>query len=292
MNSPIAAVDSRARRHPTAAFVLAAYALSWTVATPLIAGVVPSRMHLAVALGPAVAAVWVIWVLTGRQGLASLWSRLHDVRRVRSARWWLLAASPLAFLAIGLTVAGIAGDLPGDTQWNSGFDGQGWVVGLLGASVAFGVFEEIGWRGFLLPQLQVGRTASSATFLLWLIWAGWHAPMWLYHFDFEPFLAVGWLVGLYFGAVMLTCLHNSTNGSLAVVIVFHVSFNLASISAAEISDAATAIVSALVIVTTIITARRGGPTDLSRSGRFSFDPAEPSRQHDRAGAAAAEPLNS
>jgi len=259
------------RRHPVVAYVCLAYGLSWSVAVFLIADVVPEAVHLAVALGPAVAALTVSRVAGGRHAVVSLWVRIRDWRLVPSWRWWLLSVSPLGFLAVGIAVAGLAGDNPGSVDWEADFDGGGWVVGLLGASLAFGVFEEFGWRGFLLPSLQKSRSASMATFFVWLIWAGWHAPMFAYQFTFGPALAIGWLVGLYFGAVLLTCLHNSTHGSLAAVILFHATYDFASILGAAVADVAVAAVAALVVLTTIGVARWGGPADLSRYGRFIID---------------------
>jgi len=244
--------------------VVVAFAVSWLAAAPLVLDAVPPGFHLAVALGPAVAAVAVTAAVDGRRGLVMLWRRVRDLRRVPSWRWWLVAVSPLAFFVAGVAVAAALGTISVDDS----FDGMGWPLGLVGASVAFGVLEELGWRGFLLPRVQVGRTASRAALVVWLLWGAWHLPMFAYHFDVDPMSVVGWSVGLYFGTVLLTSLHNSTGGSLLAVMAFHVTFNLASISAAALSSVATTVVSLGVVVLTIGLARWGGPADLSRYGRF------------------------
>lgn len=265
--------DRRLVRRPTAIFVGTAYAISWAIALPLVVGAATEALHPLVAVGPAVAAVAVTGWSTGRPGLAALWRRLVDVDCVPGWRWWIVAASPIGFFLVAMVVSGFVGQGPGDVDWNSAFE-EGWLLGLVGSALAFGVFEEVGWRGFLLPRLQVGRSASMASLLLWLIWAGWHIPMFAYHFEFGPFLLIGWLASLYFGTVFLTFLHNSTAGSLLAVIVFHVALDLASIAAGAVSDLATAVVGAAVVGATILAARWGGPRDLSRRGRFEIvDPA-------------------
>lgn len=41
-----------------------------------------------------------------------------------------------------------------------------------------GGLEEIGWRGFLQPQLQKKLPVSLSTLILSVIWAIWHLPLW------------------------------------------------------------------------------------------------------------------
>lgn len=41
-----------------------------------------------------------------------------------------------------------------------------------------GGFEEIGWRGFLLPKLESLFSKITAPLILGVIWAGWHIPLW------------------------------------------------------------------------------------------------------------------
>jgi CAAX protease family protein len=268
--------------HPMLAYAVIAYLVSWTLAVPLIVEAVPPSFHLVVASGPAVAALLVTAVVAGREGIRALARRIVGWRAFPSWRWWLVALSPLGFLAVGLMITAIAGQLPESIDWAHGFDDGGWLIGLVGTAVAFGILEEIGWRGFLLPRLQSSHTASRASLILFAVWAGWHLPMFSYHFDFGPALVVGWAVSLYFGTVFLTFLLNSTRGSLVGVILFHISLDLATGLAGAISDVATMTVGALVVVATIAAARWGGSEDLSRYGRFTITdqapvPAGPAR---------------
>lgn len=42
--------------------------------------------------------------------------------------------------------------------------------------IIVGIFEELGWRGFLLPRLQRGRSALAAALIMGLMWLPWHLP--------------------------------------------------------------------------------------------------------------------
>jgi uncharacterized protein len=40
-----------------------------------------------------------------------------------------------------------------------------------------GAWEEPGWRGYALPNLQAGRSALLASLILGTVWAFWHLPL-------------------------------------------------------------------------------------------------------------------
>lgn len=41
------------------------------------------------------------------------------------------------------------------------------------------VGEELGWRGFLLGELEKNHRPLIASIILGLVWSGWHFPLWL-----------------------------------------------------------------------------------------------------------------
>lgn len=55
---------------------------------------------------------------------------------------------------------------------------QGIVGIILGAIFALG--EEIGWRGFLVPQLYKSRGFTKTSLIVGLIWGIWHLPVLLF----------------------------------------------------------------------------------------------------------------
>lgn len=210
--------------------------LSWAWLIPLaVTGAVvePGRgwpTHFPALLGPALAAVVVTAWAGGRRGLLDLARRATRVRV--PARWWVFAVSPV-LLAPGALV--IAGDpLPplGDFAVISGLP-AGW--GLLGVAVVVvlvnGFGEETGWRGFAVHTLQDRYSALVSTVMVAAAWAVWHVPMFFVLASFQEFSTVtlvGWLVGLFCGAIVLTWLFNRSGGSIAVVAVWHGAYNIVS----------------------------------------------------------------
>jgi membrane protease YdiL (CAAX protease family) len=252
----------RAPRHAVpgdvAAYVCVTVLATWAVVGPLVAvrfgwlDTAPAQLHALGALGPTIGAVTVLAATGGRRAVADLARRTTDVRRV-SAGWWLLAVSPLGFAAAAVAVAALLGGLRSAEP--------SVLAAGLGVSLAYGVFEEIGWRGFLLPRLQARQPAIVAAGWTFVVWAAWHLPMFAYRLP-GGIVALGWLIGLYFGSVWLAVVHNGTRGSVLACIVWHVCYDVASTGGAQVSDAIPAAVTVLVVIGTLIAVRRVGVPDL------------------------------
>jgi len=258
------------RRAPgdVVAYTVIAYVTTWILVAPLAAaglGMVdraqPSWLHAFGAVGPTVGAVAVLWFTGGHPAVAELWRRATDVRRIRGM-WWLLAFSPLLLAVAVLAVVAAFGGV-------HAAEGSALLAGA-GMSLAYGIFEEVGWRGFLLPRLQARHRAMAAAGWVFVVWAVWHLPMFAYRLP-SGLLAVGWLVGLYFGSVWLAVLHNGTGGSVLACMLWHVTYNLASTSGAELSPLLPAAVTSLVVAGTLVAVRRVGVVDLCTGTRFAID---------------------
>jgi membrane protease YdiL (CAAX protease family) len=87
-----------------------------------------------------------------------------------------------------------------------------------------GLWEEIGWRGYALPQLQRRYGALVGSLILGVIWASWHIPQW-----FIPGEASGsfpaFVVGVVTLSVLLAWLYNNSGGSLLIVVLAHTANN-------------------------------------------------------------------
>lgn len=233
-----------------------AYAISWAIEIPLalraqgfIQADIPFAIHYLAAFGPFVAGIVCTWREGGPAGLKELFGR--TVKWHVEPVWWVVALSPLLlFLIVSLLLRIVQG------AWIS--------VAILGrfdflpnlglASIlvwlaTYGFGEEIGWRGYFLPRLQRDRTAWSATLILWVVWAAWHAPSFFYlNTATSPGMLIGFLVGVLAGAVFLTWLYNSSGGSVLIVAVWHALFDYATACTECKSGVVAAAVSTLVIV--------------------------------------------
>lgn len=250
------------------AYTVIACVTTWILIAPLAAAGVgmvdmaaPSWLHALGAVGPTVAAVAVLGFTGGRRAVAALWQRATDVRRIRGI-WWLLTLSPLLLAAAVLAVVAPFGGV-------HAADGSALLAGA-GVSLAYGILEEVGWRGFLLPRLQARKRAMDAAGWVFVVWAAWHLPMFAYRLP-GGWLAVGWLVGLYFGSVWMAVLHNGTGGSVLACMLWHVTYNLAATSGAELSPLLPGAVTALVVGGTLVAVRRVGVVDLCAGTRFAID---------------------
>jgi membrane protease YdiL (CAAX protease family) len=246
-----------AKRHSLLMFFILAYVLSWAVEIPLalraqglLAARIPWTLHYLAAYGPMLAAIIVTGLTDGREGLKALWGRMVKWR-VRPV-WWLVALAPLALYVLVAVVLRLVEAQGPDLAALGQIDflpnlGAG---ALLVWFLTFGLGEETGWRGYALPRLQRGRSALSATVLLWVFWALWHLPLFFYLYDVT--IIVGFLFGLLAGAITFTWLYNSTGGSILLVAVWHAAFNFVTGCVACKTGVAAAVVSTLIMVWAVV----------------------------------------
>lgn len=102
------------------------------------------------------------------------------------------------------------------------------VLGLLGPGLA-GVMEEVAWRGFAQPLLQVRFNALTASIIIGIIWATWHEWPLLTPGGLDDF-SLAWVLHGYVRfiatAVLYAWLYNTTR-SLVLVMVAHLAHNAA-----------------------------------------------------------------
>lgn len=179
--------------------------------------------------GPTLAGIIVIALVQGREGIRELFSRTVKARI--PARWIaIILAIPVA-----LAVASVAvGFLLGGFHLNyAPLVPLALALPFLVHLVIFtGLAEEVGWRGYALPELQRHHTAEKASWILGIAWGLWHLPSNL----LMPYLAgqltvplaIAIILGLTFGVVgwtiVLTWIYNNT-GSLFWIIILHGFYN-------------------------------------------------------------------
>lgn len=295
------------RRHQLAVFFVLAYAISWAAQVPgylfarregaalsneantahfldlfqgdLHPGLTPYLLLFSFAFGPTVAGIIVTAVVAGRAGLADLWRR---VTLVRVAPRWIATVLllPVLLAAVSLAAAFLINGLR-----PFGFDLllplSAFVPLLLYMLICTGLAEEVGWRGYALPELQRRHTAEKASWLLGIGWGLWHIPSVLIgpyllgqvHLGLVVPILVGLTVGIVGWTIVLTWIYNHTH-SVFWIIVLHGWYNTVQSYLILSSEqfAAQAIFPLLPWVVALLLLKRYGSQTLTKQARATTPP--------------------
>jgi len=173
---------------------------------------------------PGIAAIILAAIITGRQGIGTLFRPLK-IWRVHIG-WYLFALlyQPLLFF-FAKWIDSLIGNTYEVVSPLTTVEGPIFFVGLAVVISAIpGAFmEELGWRGFALPRLQINNNALIASVILGLIWGAWHIPSMIF-FGETNTLNIIWSVANFIPVTILfTWLYINTEGSLLLVTLFHAS---------------------------------------------------------------------
>jgi CAAX protease family protein len=89
--------------------------------------------------------------------------------------------------------------------------------------------EEIGWRGFLVPELAKHRSFTATALIAGAIWSVWHYPVLLfadYNAGTEPWYGLACFTIMVFGISFLFAWMRLKSGSLWTGVLLHASHNL------------------------------------------------------------------
>ena len=229
--------DSLARQQSFDVWGFLLFSHAWTWAwwsVPILAGWHVFRFPGVVFLllggiGVTIGGVAMTWLVDGRAGLRDLWRRLVEVRRIPS-RWYLIVF--LLWPALALVGGGLA-TLANGTSEHVGVETLraslasplAFLTSLLLVFLLGPLHEEIGWRGYWLDRLQARSSALTASLVLGVAWAAWHAPLFLmvgyfssWAFSPEP---LPFAFNILVGSVLYTWLYNNANRSVLAAILFH-----------------------------------------------------------------------
>lgn len=274
-------VSSWIKQHRVLAYFILTLAISWSIELPLVASAqgwiatpVPFAIHYLASFGPLLAALIMTWITGGADGLKELWGRVTKWRVGPTGATFAFLSPVVLFVLAALVVWLLSGgewpNLQRLTEIN-------YLPNLgLGALIlwlaTFGFGEEIGWRGYALPRLQKGRSALSATLLLGVMWVVWHLPAFFY---LDTYVNLGLVVfpmfalGVLAGAIVLTWLYNTTEGSVLMVAVWHGVFDF--ISASKASDGyIAALMTAAIMIWAVVIVIVYKPANLSRHPKHTL----------------------
>ncbi len=178
--------------------------------------------------GPSIGGIITTLFFDGLSGLLDLLKKLI-FWKVPFANYVFIIFLPIVFVIIGI---GLYSLLVGQI---GSFDKTAFLTipTILWAGLYAGPLgEELGWRGFLLPEFQKRLTNLKSAVIIGVIWFVWHIPLF-----WAPFgtLVSGTPIGIlpvltYF--IMLICLSIiitwlviNSKGSVLIAILFHLSIN-------------------------------------------------------------------
>jgi membrane protease YdiL (CAAX protease family) len=239
------ALTRRVRSRPVAAFVAFAFLFSWAAWLPQLAAVQGwvqlgpwPGLHLVGGLGPAVAAVVVIYLVEGSAGLRRLGSRTVAWRGRGPAWAFALLVPPLLLVVAAPLSAWVSGDAWTELDWaafgsSTEFASLPLAVWWVANLVFYGMGEELGWRGFLQTQLERRHSVVTAAGLVSLPWALWHLPLFGITPSYRamPLIGfVGFAASIWVASWIFAWLLHLGRGSLLVVAVFHAWFDIVTTS--------------------------------------------------------------
>lgn len=236
------------QRHPLWGYGLLAYGISWLLLLGALVAIqfdflpadspIMGVANQVAVFGPTLAALLVIAFTQGRNGVGQ-WLRTLVQWRV-GIHWYLfvLVGIPLLMLIGESLLHGVQPLQALIQQWPILFTRYLPTVAI--TTIATGLAEEPGWRGFAQPRLQAKYGPLLGTFLLGLVWSGWHLP--------NLFLQPGglftfglWFVATMVNAFVLAWVCNATNGSVLLVMLLHAAQNVTSRLVANLIGATDAV---------------------------------------------------
>ncbi|HET7271434.1 MAG TPA: CPBP family intramembrane glutamic endopeptidase [Rubrobacter sp.] len=243
------------KSHPVLSFYALAFAITWGTIL-IVVGLGPSSilaskeqystmmtfLYPMMLVGPSVAGIVLTGLLYGRAGLRELRSRL--LRWRVSARWYAVAllTAPLSMVAVLFALSLRAPEfLP--AIFTSDQKATLLLMGIAGG-LAAGIFEELGWTGFVIPRLRLRHSVLATGLFVGVLWGVWHIlvnvlagntmsgalPLAIYLPATLFILLVGWLPAY---RVLMVWVYERT-GSLLVAMLMHASLTFSTLSVAPL----------------------------------------------------------
>ena len=125
--------------------------------------IVPMILFTVGGFGPTIAS---LFCLNGRVSVKSICSFIFNSK----AKSFLILA---LFLVLEVATFGLS-----SMEYNPNISAAMIPVILLQTIVMYGGNEEMGWRGVMQPHLQNKLPYPVATFIVGVVWAFWHMPLW------------------------------------------------------------------------------------------------------------------
>lgn len=223
---------AKSRMRRLALFFTLALAISWSVWVPMAVQKLSGKeapagspLNALAVWAPALAAVIALAVSREKGGIDRLFAQLKRWRT--GVNWYLFALLyPAAIWFAALGIDRLMGRSYPVTYFALAHLFKPEQAYMMVVALVFvlpnTLGEELGWRGFALPELLRVRGPLAASLVLGVFWAVWHLPMWLMYGKAGLALAVSfvWTVAI---AVVFTWVYRGSGNRLPLAWVFHAS---------------------------------------------------------------------
>jgi membrane protease YdiL (CAAX protease family) len=221
------------RDRPRVAFFILTFAIAWGIWLP-VGFLAPKYLLLAIIPGawaPSLAAIVLTAASDGGTGVRRY---LGGLLRWRvGLGWWLVVlfgAAAVAYAAVGLSAL-MGGKVP-PLSLPPGVRRDAWplvipIAFLVNIFLGGPLAEDLGWRGYILPKLRERTDTLTASLVIGVAWAFWHAPLFLFpqgagvvgHIAFPWFalLTTAW-------SVLMGWVYVNTR-SILMPVLFHAAMN-------------------------------------------------------------------
>ena len=269
------------RRHPLAVFFGLTFLFSWAIWVPLALdhfSLLPLRldeslvliMRLLGTLGPATAASLVALMIGGRKALGKLWGQI----RLWRVNWTWYVAAGIVFPALVFLTAWVYNQWSGSEPILLQNASPATLLVILIIMAISVTGEEVGWRGYALPEMQKRWSALKTSLLLGTIHTVWHLPFWMTLGELERYgwtywlLSWVWVLAL---TIYMTWIMNHTGNSVLMVLLFHWSLNVVTSAYLPITSVVPAyfLLAALALLLVLGILARFGPARLVRQSLTS-----------------------
>jgi membrane protease YdiL (CAAX protease family) len=261
------------KKHPALSLLVLAMIFGTGPALIVATGLLSPAWTQLGALSSSLAAIVLVMIEGRKGGLRELLSRAL-IWRV-GIQWWLIA---LFYMIVPSVASLYLYHLLGgpSVDW-SGLQPLYQVVPMIiFFSIAAGIGEEFGWRGFLLPRLQARHNALVSGLIVGVAWATWHVPLFFikgtsqYEQAMDGGLLpaiLGYAVFVTVQSVQFTWLFNNTKGSVLLAAVFHGAANAWAnyIDVYRGHFEGILVLAALFVLITAVIVPMAGANDLSRT---------------------------
>ncbi len=112
--------------------------------------------------------------------------------------------------------------------------------------------EEVGWMGYAYDSMEERWNATGASFILGMIWAIWHLPIYVLAGEQTLLWTAGQILVLIAWRFLMVWIYKNTGKSLFAVILFHTTGNVAVTALPILSEPLQPVISGILLIIIVV----------------------------------------